>query len=196
MLKIGQDDIPAELAEFLPRIPGKPVFNDFFFTVHRFLRPPGFIFAGMADQPGPLNFPAFSFSVRDAGQSKQIFDFVRKRYVALTPEEWVRQHLLRFLHETYRYPASLMAVEKAVNVNGLTQRADVVVYNREGKPWMIAECKAPSVALSRDTFYQAARYNLSLQVPFFLMTNGEDHFCIEYTGNDLVFRETLPLFPS
>ena len=150
----------------------------------------------MVEQPGPLNFPPFSFSLRDTGQSKQIFDFVRKRYVALTPEEWVRQNLLRFLTETYRYPASLMAVEKAVSVNGLTQRADVVVYNRDGQPWMIAECKAPSVPISRDTFYQAARYNISLRVPFFVMTNGNEHFCIEFTGTELVFRESLPFFPS
>ena len=150
----------------------------------------------MSGFPEALNFPVFSFTVRENGQSKQIFDFVRRRYVPLTPEEWVRQHLMRFMAEQYRYPASLMAVEKLVKVNGLSQRADVVVHDRSGKPWMIAECKAPSVALSQDTFYQAARYNLQLRVPFFVLSNGRDLYCIEFTGQDLIYRETLPFFPS
>jgi hypothetical protein len=150
----------------------------------------------MSGLPEPLNFPSFSFTVRENGQSKQIFDFVRRRYVSLTPEEWVRQHLMRFMTEQYRYPSSLMAVEKLVKVNGLSQRADVVVHNRSGKAWMIAECKAPNVRLSRDTFYQAARYNLQLQVPFFVLSNGVDLYCLEFNGSDLVFRDTLPFFPS
>lgn len=150
----------------------------------------------MAEQLLPLNFPAYPFSMRAEGQSKQIFDFVRRRFVDLTPEEWVRQHLLRFLTDTYRYPASLLAVEKQVKVNGLSQRADVVVYDREGKPWMIVECKAPSVEITQDTFYQAARYNLSLQVPYYLLTNGLQHYCVGFTGAELVMQETLPLFPS
>jgi type I site-specific restriction endonuclease len=150
----------------------------------------------MGEQPEPLNFPLFSFRVRDNGQSKQIFDFVRKRFVPLTPEEWVRQHLLRFLTDQYRYPASLLAVEKTVKVNSLSQRADVVVYDRSGLPWMIVECKAPSVPISRETFYQAARYNLSLKVPFFVLTNGKEHFCLEFNGSELFFRDTLPVFPS
>lgn len=150
----------------------------------------------MLEQPEPLGFPAYEFNLRDDGQSKQIFDFVRKRFVRLTPEEWVRQHLLRFLNTRYRYPASLMAVEKQVMVNGLSQRADVVVYNRDGFPWMIAECKAPSVELSSETFYQAARYNLGLKVPFFLLTNGKVHYCAEFNGRELVMRNTLPDFPT
>ena len=141
-----------------------------------------------------LNFPDFSFKVREQGQSKQIFDSVRRRFVALTPEEWVRQNLIQFMVEVYRYPLSLMAVEKIVKVNGLSQRADVVVYDRTGFPWLIAECKAPSVMISQDTFLQAARYNFSLNVSFLLLTNGHEHFCLKRGENQFEFMESLPNF--
>lgn len=141
-----------------------------------------------------LNFPDFSFRVREQGQSKQIFDSVRRRFVALTPEEWVRQNLIQFMVEVYQYPLSLMAVEKIVKVNGLSQRADVVVYDRGGSPWLIAECKAPSVNLSQDTFLQAARYNFSLNVSYLLLTNGHEHFCLKRGTNQFEFMESLPKF--
>lgn len=143
-----------------------------------------------------LNLPEFAFSIRETGQSKQIFDSVRRRYVRLTPEEWVRQHFINFLISSLKYPASLMAVEKLVRVNGMSQRADIVIYNREGKPWMIVECKAPGVKISKDTFYQAARYNLNLNVPFFTLTNGLDHYCLYFNGKELNFMKGLPDFQS
>ena len=142
----------------------------------------------------PLNFPEFSFRVRAEGQSKQIFDSVRKRFVALTPEEWVRQNLIRFLDQVMGYPLSLMAVEKKVEGLGKTQRADLVVYNRSGYPWMIAECKASHVEVGEDTLLQAARYNRFLEVPYFLLTNGLEHYCLQHTEQGLVFLEQLPGF--
>jgi hypothetical protein len=141
-----------------------------------------------------LNFPDFSFKVRDLGQSKQIFDSVRRRFVALTPEEWVRQNLIQFMVQVYNYPESLMAVEKIVKVNGLSQRADVVVYGRNGLPWLIAECKAPSVKISQDTFLQAARYNFSLNVSHLLLTNGHEHYCLKRSDEQFDFMESLPDF--
>lgn len=143
----------------------------------------------------PLNFPDFSFRVRADGQSKQIFDIVRRRYVALTPEEWVRQNLLKYMEEVFAYPVSLMAVEKKVEVNGISQRADVVVYNRKGKPWLIAECKASTVKISEDTFLQAARYNIKLRVPFFVLTNGLEHYCLKWVEDHFEFLDNLP-FPE
>ncbi|CAN5477316.1 type I restriction enzyme HsdR N-terminal domain-containing protein [soil metagenome] len=148
----------------------------------------------MADQLVLLNLPEFAFQVREQGQSKQIFDSVRKRFVSLTPEEWVRQHFMRFMIDFKSYPASLMAVEKMVKVNNLSQRADIVVYSREGKPWMIVECKAPSVSLSQDTFLQAARYNMTLNVPFFVLTNGLEHFCLYFNGQQFEYFDDLPPF--
>ncbi len=140
----------------------------------------------------PLNFPDFSFRVRDTGQSKQIYDSVRKRFVALTPEEWVRQNLIRLMSEVFLYPESRLAVEKKVEVNGISQRADVVVYNSLGKPALIAECKAAAVKITEDTFLQAARYNLSLNVPFFVLTNGLEHYCLRWDGRAFGFLDELP----
>ena len=148
------------------------------------------------DQLILLNLPEFEFAIKTEGQSKQIFDPVRKRFVTLTPEEWVRQHFLRYMTDYRAYPASLLAVEKQVKVNNLNQRADIVVYNREGKPWIIVECKAPSVTINQDTFLQAARYNLSLNVPFFALTNGIEHFCLFFNGEAFEFLNDLPDFPA
>lgn len=143
-----------------------------------------------------LNFPDFSFRVREQGQSKQIFDSVRRRFVSLTPEEWVRQNLIQFMVQVYRYPLSLMAVEKIVKVNGLSQRADVVIYDRSGAPWLIAECKAPSIKISQETFLQAARYNFSLQVAHVLLTNGNEHYCLKRSADQFEFMESLPEFEA
>lgn len=140
----------------------------------------------------PLNFPDFSFRVRDTGQSKQIYDSVRKRFVVLTPEEWVRQNLIRLMSEVFMYPISWMAVEKKVEVNGIAQRADVVIYNGKGRPVLIAECKAASVKITEDTFLQAARYNMSLNVPFFVLTNGLEHYCLKWDGQSFGFLDELP----
>lgn len=96
------------------------------------------------------------------------------------------------MQEVYNYPISRMAIEKKVVVNGLPQRADVIVFDRNGKPWLIAECKAPSVKMSEDTFLQAARYNMSLQVPFLVLTNGLEHVCLRQSAGEFVFMESLP----
>jgi type I site-specific restriction endonuclease len=146
------------------------------------------------DELVPLNFPEFSFRVRTEGQSKQIFDSVRKRFVTLTPEEWVRQNLVRFLDQVMGYPVALMAIEKEISGPGKSQRADLVVYDRSGKPWMIAECKASHVEVGEDTLLQAARYNRFLEVPYFMLTNGKEHYCLQNTAQGLVFLEGLPGF--
>ena len=143
-----------------------------------------------------LNLPTFQFNVQSQGQSKQIFDFVRRRFVALTPEEWVRQHFVRFMVDYHSYPLSLFAIEKQVVVNGLKQRADVVVYNKDGKPWLIVECKAPTVKLDEDTLHQVVRYNLTLNVPYLVLTNGLEHFCLEYQNESFLFLPELPAFPK
>ena len=127
----------------------------------------------------PLNFPEYNFRLRPnaSGQSSEIFDMVRKKFVALTPEEWVRQHLLNFLINEKKYPASLLAVEKELSVAGIKKRTDVVVYSRSAEPLMIAECKSPDVALNQNVFDQIARYNLPLNVEWLLLTNGLIHYC-------------------
>jgi len=139
-----------------------------------------------------LNFPDFEFRIRTEGQNKQIFDSLRGRFVALTPEEWVRQHVIRFLVEEKKYPGSLMGVEKAVRVLHLDRRADLVVYSRDGKPWMIVECKAAHVPVTEETLYQAARYNMALGARYFVLTNGLDHYCCRIGEESIAFLDDLP----
>ena len=124
-----------------------------------------------------LNLPQVQFRTKGIGDKVQIFDSVRKKFVALTPEEWVRQHFIRFLINQQKFSAGLVAVEMPVKVNDLSQRADIVLYNRKGRPVVIVECKAPTVAVTRAVFNQAARYNTKLKVDYLIVTNGLQHFC-------------------
>ena len=112
-------------------------------------------------------------------RNNEIFDPVRRRWVTLTPEEWVRQHTIVELHNTYGYPYELMQVEAAITLNGLTKRCDIVVYDRSVKPLIIVECKKDSVELSQKVIDQACRYNIVLQVPYLLLTNGRQSLCLQ-----------------
>jgi hypothetical protein len=146
-----------------------------------------------------LSFPDYSFklqSVPGERQSLKIFDIIRKKYVVLTPEEWVRQHLLHFLVNERKFPQSLLSVEKKVLVNRLFRRTDIVVYSNLLQPVLIAECKAPSVILTQDAFDQAARYNLTLGVSYFLVSNGlQTHCCrIDRQNRSYVFLAEVPEF--
>ena len=143
-----------------------------------------------------LNFPSYSFRIKASENKQLIFDIVRKKYVVLTPEEWVRQHCIHFLHFEKKYPISLMAIEKQVKVNTLIKRTDIVVYDTEGKPIVIVECKAPQIRISQSTFDQIARYNFDLRVPYLVVTNGLQHFCCEmnYEENSYRFLEEIPVF--
>jgi len=125
-----------------------------------------------------LTLPPFNAKIKQEKGKQYIFDIIRKKFVVLTPEEWVRQHFIHFMI-AIKYPASLMAVEKLVVVNKLKQRADIVVYNRKGKPALIVECKAPEIPINNAVLAQAARYNISLQVNYLVVTNGIDNYCIK-----------------
>jgi len=109
----------------------------------------------------------------------RVFDIVRRRWVALTPEEWVRQQTINMLHYRFFYPLELMQVEAAIALNGLTKRCDIVVYDRSVHPWMIVECKKESVPINQKVVDQACRYNLVLQVPYLFLTNGRQQLCLE-----------------
>ncbi len=146
-----------------------------------------------------LNFPDYNFKIiidDNTGQSSKIFDMVRRKYISLTPEEWVRQHLLHYLVYEKGVPVSLIGVEKKVLVNRTNKRTDLVVYSRNAKPMMIAECKAPSVRISQDTFDQAARYNLALDVNYFVLTNGLEIFCctMDHQKKSYNFLPEIPSF--
>ncbi len=121
-----------------------------------------------------IEFPAYEFIWRESGGVRMIRDPLRRRYVTITPEEWVRQHLLRYLQEACRYPASRISVEKKLTLNGMTRRADAVVYDQQVRPWMVVECKAPEVVLNQAVLDQAAGYNTVLKAPFLAVCNGTD----------------------
>lgn len=122
-----------------------------------------------------LNLPGYNLRTRQQGGQLQIFDPIRKKFVALTPEEWVRQNLIQYLSVEKNIPLHMMACERGLSVNRMTKRFDLLVYSTSGKPVMIVECKAPSVTLSDDVYFQIARYNLALKVNFLLVSNGIQH---------------------
>ena len=115
--------------------------------------------------------------MRETDGRREVFDMVRNRFVALTPEEWVRQHFIQYLHEVLLYPVELMQVEGAISLNGMTRRCDIVVYDEDVKPLIIVECKKETVPLSQKVIDQACLYNLVLQVPFLCITNGKQQLC-------------------
>jgi hypothetical protein len=141
-----------------------------------------------------LDFPSFDYRVKKVNGRLYIFDRSRGRYVLLTPEEWVRQHLVRFLADHRGYPEALIAVEKEVDVCGLRQRFDVVCHDRRATPCLVAECKAPSVALTQATFEQAFRYNLALAARHVLITNGHVHLCGEVSDGEFRLLPGIPFY--
>jgi len=143
-----------------------------------------------------LNLPPAELPIRDTDGKRFIFDVFRKRYVALTPEEWVRQHFLHWLVNHKGYPGGLIAVEAALTYFRLKKRADAIVYDKTGKPLMIIECKSPAVPVTQDVFDQVARYNLPFGVSFLAVTNGISHFCCRFdkTGNTWHFLDIFPEF--
>jgi len=144
-----------------------------------------------------LNLPEYHFELKSqtAEQKKLIYDTIRKKFIPLTPEEWVRQHWLRYMIEELQVPASLIAVEAGLKLGRLQKRADVVVYNNTGAPILLLECKAPSVAISRDTFEQAARYRTQLPVKYMCVSNGLQHFCCAFSDSGShEFLDGVPLF--
>jgi len=141
-----------------------------------------------------LNFPNYAFKVRGLGEKKQILDEIRKKYVALTPEEWVRQHMVRYLIKEKNYPEGLFSIETGLKYNKLRKRTDIVVYNRLGKPLLLVECKAPGVTINEKPFNQIACYNKELQGKYLIVTNGITHYCceIDYTNGKIDFLDKIP----
>ena len=140
-----------------------------------------------------LNLPEAELRLRKFGESTQIYDAFRKRWVALTPEEWVRQHFLHFLVDAHRYPKNRIAVEFTLSLHGMKKRADIVVFDSAMQPWMLVECKQADVHLSQAVFDQVARYNLSLKVPYLAITNGMTLLAAGIEQNDIRMLDGLPL---
>lgn len=123
-----------------------------------------------------LNFPQYSFRFKNSENKPMVFDEIRKKFVVLTPEEWVRLHTVQFLLKEKKYPKSHINVEKQLKLNNTVKRYDVVIFNNDGSIFLIVECKAPSIEISQLTFDQIARYNLALEAEYLMVTNGLEHY--------------------
>lgn len=124
-----------------------------------------------------LNLPEYSFKIKKENDKHFIFDNIRKKYVSLTSEEWVRQNFIEFLIKEKKYPASLIANEVSITYNGLKKRCDSLIYNQYGEIVLVVEYKAPFVKITQETFDQIAVYNMKLKVNFLIVSNGIEHFC-------------------
>ena len=143
-----------------------------------------------------LNLPTYNFKLKSSENKTLIFDKLRKKYVVLTPEEWVRQHYVCFLIEEKKYPISLIALEKQLIINNRKKRTDILVFNNEGNHEIIVECKAPSIKITQDTFDQIARYNLKLKANYLIVTNGLEHFyCkMDFEKETYIFLKDIPKY--
>lgn len=142
-----------------------------------------------------LNLPEYNFRIRrDENQKDEIFDEFRKRFIVLTPEEWVRQNFLRFLRDEKNYPGSLIAIEKGITVNTMKKRFDAVVFNKAGNPEVLIEFKAPGIKLDQKVMEQISRYNLSLNVRYLIVSNGLTHYCciVDKKTNSISFLKEIP----
>ncbi|WP_299007365.1 type I restriction enzyme HsdR N-terminal domain-containing protein [uncultured Tenacibaculum sp.] len=141
-----------------------------------------------------LNLPSYTFKLKSNENKTLIFDNLRKKYVVLTPEEWVRQHFVQWLIQERNYPVSLIAIEKQLVINNLKKRTDIVVFTSDGHPNIIVECKAPHIKINQDTFDQIARYNLKLDADYLIVTNGLQHFfcMLDKENETYVFLRDIP----
>ena len=143
-----------------------------------------------------LNLPIFEFALKETNGKTYIFDEIRKKYLILTPEEWVRQNFVKFLVSHKGFPASLIVLEKPFKLNNSDKRSDIVVYNKNGKIVLLVECKAPEINISQKVFDQAASYNLKLNAEFLIITNGIAHYCckLDYKVKKWLFMDEIPYF--
>jgi hypothetical protein len=143
-----------------------------------------------------LNLPTFEVKMKDEGAKKMIFDVIRRKYVALTPEEWVRQHFVHYLIDQLGYPKELLANEVEVTLNGTSKRCDTVLYDRDLKARMIVEYKATDIPITQKVFNQIMRYNMVLKVDYLIVSNGIEHYCckMDYDQNSYTFLPQIPRF--
>jgi hypothetical protein len=149
-------------------------------------------------EPTPLNLPACPFRMKVEDNTTFIFDEIRKKFLVLTPEEWVRQHFVQFLIRAKGYPRSLIKLEGGLTLNSRQKRSDILLFNNAGRKIVLVECKAPSVKISQDTFDQVARYNFVHRVPYLVVSNGMEHFCAEvnFELETFQFLKELPGYSS
>ena len=143
-----------------------------------------------------LNLPAYPFKIKKDKDGEKIFDEIRKKYLVLTPEEWVRQNFIQYLVGHLGYPAGLMAIESGLKVHSMDKRSDLLIYDSAGNKCMLVECKAPDVELNQKVFDQAARYNLVYKAPYIIITNGIMHYCVhvKFETGQFEFLNEIPVY--
>lgn len=143
-----------------------------------------------------LNFPESSLKIKYDNLKPFVFDSIRKKWLVLTPEEWVRQHLINYLIIHKNYPASLISLEAGLKYNTLSKRTDVLVYNKSGKPFLIIECKAPKISIDQKVIEQIGVYNKTKDATYLCVTNGLKHYCWSYNEieNKFIFLQEIPDF--
>ena len=143
-----------------------------------------------------LNLPTYSFKIKSEGNIRYIFDKFRKKYIKLTPEEWVRQNFLYFLEKERGYPASKIVIEKSMQLHGLDKRADIMVCDAYGMPLVLVECKAPDIPITNNTFQQISAYNMKFKVKYLLVTNGMQHYCcrLNFETGEIIFLSDIPAY--
>ena len=142
-----------------------------------------------------IQYPPPEFRVRDDKDRSFIFDDLRRKWLLLTPEEWVRQNFIRYLVQVKQYPATLVAQEKMLKLGDLSKRFDILVYDREHQPWMMIECKASTVPLNDKVLHQLLRYHISIPVGYLVISNGATSFGWEKKDGQLVPLMELPDWP-
>ncbi len=143
-----------------------------------------------------INLPSFDINIKEQAGKRFVFDTLRKRFVSLTPEEWVRQHFIHYLIVEKHYPAALMANEVSLSLNGMQRRADSVLYSKNATPLMLMEYKAPTVKITPTVFQQIEAYNHAFHVPWLIISNGNTHFSchIDYENNTIQFLKEIPAY--
>lgn len=143
-----------------------------------------------------LNLPSFNYQLKQTDDATQIFDIIRKKYLVLTPEEWVRQHFVHLMINQFEYPKSLISLETGLLFNQLQKRTDIIVYDRNAKPFLLIECKAATVELSQNTFEQVCTYNQTVKAPYICITNGLKTLCcsVDLDTNEVKYIDSLPNF--
>lgn len=147
----------------------------------------------------PLNLPPFEAKIKETEENKlSIYDTLRRKYIALTPEEWVRQHFINYLINYKGYPEALLANEMAISLNGTTKRCDSVLFSPQMQPRMILEYKAPHINISQKVFDQITRYNMVLHVEYLIVSNGLHHYCckIDIKENRYTFLQDIPAYQN
>lgn len=142
-----------------------------------------------------LNLPKYEFRLITKNKEEHIYDIIRNKFLLLTPEEWVRQHMIHYLIKDLRYPKGLVKVESGVVYNASVKRSDIVIYNTLGRPYILVECKSPSIKINQSTFEQVAMYNRTLNASIIILTNGLMHYTFKFgERGELINLNEIPKF--